>query len=102
MRGTITGVKKYASPIFFIMGDDGVEYFCGPKHLVNKHWYEKFVWNGNTAEFDIEPTAEGYTRPEAVNVVPEFQTEPGREERRAKFLEQKRISEEKARLRAEQ
>ena len=90
MRGVITGLKSHGSCFYFITGEDGKEYYSRPGFLSarkiggNNVW-DKFVWNGNGCEFDIEESEHGKS-PVARNVTPDFVIDPKYEIRKANRL----------------
>ena len=67
MKGTFDYVRKWQNNYCFIYGEDDRLYFAHRSELGDpKDW--KYVWQGNTCEFDFVETKE--PRPRALNIVP--------------------------------
>lgn len=101
MKGTIKNVHKWGQPYFFIDGEDGNTYFAHKADLVGVGGHTtsfsyKCVWNGNTIEFDVQPTEENHDR--AVNLRPAPIKDPYEKERKERHLREQ----EEARIRREE
>lgn len=53
MKGTVTGLKRSLSGMFFIEGDDGITYFSHNYHAKDRKNAKKYLYNGNKAEFSV-------------------------------------------------
>lgn len=96
MRGTITGLKRSLSGMFFIEGDDGITYFSHVNYTRDRRNTKKYLYNGNKAEFSV--TDEGGNHPTATDVffdeIPDPDAERKREMRMTE-AENRRINKEK-------
>ncbi len=97
MRGVINHSKKSSGSYFFIMGEDGVEYFTNYKFMVNDKQYDRYCYVGNKCTFDPAPPPDEGKAPTAVNVVLDEVLDPNYEKK--KLL--KKQEKERAALNAE-
>ena len=101
MTGIVVYCKKYHGGDFFILGEDGIEYFGHRKLLENEKQYDHFCWEGNRCSFTPEAHMEGQKRPRALNIIMDQTPDPKRADRAERRAEQKRIAEENAKRKAE-
>ena len=94
MRGTVTGLKRSLSGMFFIEGDDGITYFSHKYHARDRKNVKKYLYNGNKAEFSI--IDEGKDHLTAIDVFFDEVADPDAERKREARIhseEQHRINE---------
>lgn len=94
MRGTVTGLQRALSGMFFIDGDDGTTYFSHVRKCKDKSNTKQFLYNGNKCTFDIRD--EGKNHLSAEDVIFDEVEDPDAErkrENRIQHREQKRQAE---------
>lgn len=94
MRGTVTGLQRALSGMFFIDGDDGVTYFSHVRKCKDKSNTRQFLYNGNKCTFT--PADEGKAHLSAEDVIFDEIPDPDAEQKRENRLqhrEQKRQAE---------
>lgn len=103
MRGVVEGYEPYRSGMFWIITEDGTEYFSHKRFIASKSNGKKYLYNGNHATFDIMSEDER-NHDTAINVMldpvedPDAELRKQRREEHARNVALSEIRKEKTRM----